>query len=138
MQTLRFETFTLDGSSGLLMRNGSQIPLRRQASKVLTYLAEHPGRLITNKELIESCWDNPRQTSVNSLAQCIKAIREALSETDHEIIRTVHGQGYVFTASVSMAPAERVETSAPAERQVASTPIVCEFSDVAPEALDQR
>jgi TolB-like protein/DNA-binding winged helix-turn-helix (wHTH) protein len=76
------------------------LALRRQPFKVLAYLVERPGRLVTNRELIESCWENPRQTSVNSLAQCIRAIRETLGETDQEIIRTVHGQGYVFTAQV--------------------------------------
>jgi len=113
MQALRFETFTLDRSSGLLMQGERRITLRRQALAVLSYLAERAGQLVTNKELIESCWDNPRQTSVNSLAQCIKAIREALGASDHEIIRTVHGQGYVFAAPVSTVP---VETGAGPER----------------------
>ena len=106
MNPLRFATFTLDISGRLLKRGDKPLALRPQPFKVLSHLAERPGRLVTNKELIESCWDNPRQTSVNSLAQCIKAIREALGETDHEIIRTVHGQGYVFAAEVSTVPAE--------------------------------
>jgi DNA-binding winged helix-turn-helix (wHTH) protein/TolB-like protein len=123
MQTLRFETFTLDAASGLLMQGERRIALRRQAFAVLLYLAERPGRLVTNKELIESCWDNPRQTSVNSLAQCIKAIREALGASEHEIIRTVHGQGYVFAAPVATAAAESTGSHAPAaEPDVSATP----------------
>jgi len=114
MQTLRFETFTLDAASGLLMQGERRIALRRQAFMVLLYLAERPGRLVANKELIESCWENPRQTSVNSLAQCIKAIREALGASDHEIIRTVHGQGYVFAAPVSTEPTASAGSNVPA------------------------
>src|SRR5437899_4855347 len=106
MAPLRFETFTLDIPGRLLKQGERQLVLRRQPFRVISYLAERPGRLVTNRELIESCWDNPRQTSVNSLAQSIKAIREALGETDHEIIRTVHGQGYVFAAEVSTLAAE--------------------------------
>jgi DNA-binding winged helix-turn-helix (wHTH) protein/TolB-like protein len=114
MTPLRFEAFTLDIPGRLLMQGGRPLALRRQPFKVLSYLAEHPGRLVTNRELIESCWDNPRQTSLNSLAQCIKAIREALGETDQEIIRTVHGQGYVFAAKVSTLPADDSGSIVPA------------------------
>jgi DNA-binding winged helix-turn-helix (wHTH) protein/TolB-like protein len=113
MGPLRFATFTLDIPGRLLQRGEKRLALRPQPFRVLAYLAERPGRLVTNRELIESCWDNPRQTSVNSLAQCIKAIREALGETDHEIIRTLHGQGYVFAAEVSTAPAEGQGSIAP-------------------------
>src|SRR5579871_654161 len=102
MGLIRFETFTLDLAGKLLKQGERQVALRRQPFKVLAYLAEHPGRLVTNNELIEACWENPKRTSVNSLAQCIKAIREALGEADQEIIRTVHGQGYVFAAQVSI------------------------------------
>ena len=103
---LRFEGFTLDVRGGVLMRGSARVPLRRQPFKVLVYLAERSGQLVSNKELIDRCWDNPRHTSVNSLSQCIKAIREALGETDHEIIRTVHGQGYVFAPPVLTMPAK--------------------------------
>ncbi len=104
MGVLRFEGFALDVPGGVLMRGGKQLALRRQPFRVLAYLAGHPGRLVSNKELIDKCWDNPKHTSVNSLAQCIKAIREALGKTDHEIIRTVHGQGYVFAPPVLTMP----------------------------------
>jgi DNA-binding winged helix-turn-helix (wHTH) protein/TolB-like protein/Tfp pilus assembly protein PilF len=117
---LRFATFTLDTAGGLVKEGDRLLVLRRQPFKVLAYLAERPARLVTNRELIESCWENPRQTSVNSLAQCIKAIREALGETDQEIIRTVHGQGYVFTAQVSNQGSNQVSNQASTE--IAASP----------------
>ncbi len=123
MTPLRFATFTLDVASRLLMRGEQRLALRPQPFKVLTYLAERPGRLITNNELIEACWDNPRQTSVNSLAQCIKAIREALGETDQEIIRTVHGQGYVFAAEVSPLADARGSIAPPRSEAEAAAPV---------------
>jgi DNA-binding winged helix-turn-helix (wHTH) protein/TolB-like protein/Tfp pilus assembly protein PilF len=107
MGVLRFEGFTLDVSAGALTRGGKRLALRHQPFKVLAYLAEHPGRLVRNKELINACWDNPRHTSANSLAQCIKAIRVALGKTEHEIVRTVHGQGYVFAPPVLTMPSKR-------------------------------
>jgi DNA-binding winged helix-turn-helix (wHTH) protein/TolB-like protein/Flp pilus assembly protein TadD len=114
MGVLRFAGFTLDVGGGALTQAGKRVALRRQPFKVLAYLAEHPGRLVSNKELIDKCWDNPRHTSVNSLAQCIKAIRESLGETEPEIIRTVHGQGYVFAPPVlTMPPEQRADAAAP-------------------------
>ena len=128
MGPLRFATFTLDISCRLLKQGERQLALRQQPFKVLAYLAQRSGRLVTNRELIEACWENPRQTSVNSLAQCVKAIREALGETDPEIIRTVHGQGYVFAAEVSTLPVECGGSTAPPrpEEGGSSTPPVAE------------
>jgi DNA-binding winged helix-turn-helix (wHTH) protein/TolB-like protein/Tfp pilus assembly protein PilF len=129
MDPLRFATFTLDIPGRLLKRGERRLALRRQPFKVLAYLAERPGRLVTNRELIEACWENPRQTSVNSLAQCIKAIREALGETDHEIIRTIHGQGYVFAVEVATAPTEGRDPMAPPPEVATALPMVEEHSE---------
>jgi DNA-binding winged helix-turn-helix (wHTH) protein/TolB-like protein len=117
MGVLRFEGFTLDVPGGVLMRGGKPVALRRQPFKVLVCLAQSSGRLVSNKELIDRCWDNPRHTSVNSLAQCIKAIREALGETHHEIIRTVHGQGYVFAPPVVAMPRAQAPGAAAPDSQ---------------------
>src|ERR1700761_553757 len=111
MGLLRFATFTLDISGSVVKQGDRLLSLRRQPFKVLIYLAERPGRLVTNRELIEACWENARGTSVNSLAQCIKAIREALGDSDQEIIKTVHGQGYVFSAQVTAEPSNDVAAS---------------------------
>jgi DNA-binding winged helix-turn-helix (wHTH) protein/tetratricopeptide (TPR) repeat protein len=102
MGALRFEGFTLDPPRSSLMRGTQEIPLRPQCLKVLAYLVGRPGQVVTNGELIESCWENPKQTSINSLAQCIKEIREALGKTQHEIVRTVPRKGYLFAAPVSV------------------------------------
>ncbi len=104
MGALRFEAFTLelDGEPALL-RRGKRIALRPQSLKVLAYLAQHPGQVVTNAELIDNCWEHPKQTHINSVAQCIADIREALAEAKQTVIRTVPRQGYVFAAPVEVA-----------------------------------
>lgn len=98
MGALRFDVFTLD-LSGLVLRQGTQeIALRPQSLRVLAYLAQRSGQLVTSAELIENCWDKPKQTNVNSVAQCITDIRAALGKTRQPIIRTVPREGYVFAA----------------------------------------
>jgi adenylate cyclase len=118
---LRFEGFILDTSAGTLTKGGKLLALRPQPLKVLAYLAEHSGELVTNKELIEGCWGNPKQTHINSLAQCIKSIREALGETDQVIIRTIHGRGYVFATPVSTVPME-AQAVTPPPKPIAQPP----------------
>lgn len=114
MGALRFSTFTLELSEPALSRGGKEIPLRPQSLKVLVYLAKRSGETITGKELIESLWDDPRQASSNSLAQCITDIREALGDADHRIIRSVPRRGYVLAAPVSaMEAAPRAAPSEP-------------------------
>ena len=100
MSALRFDAFTLDLSGPAVLRDGKEIPLRPQALKVLAYLAERPGETITNKELIEALWDDPRQASDNSLARCINDIRAALDDANHRIIRNVPRRGYRLAAPV--------------------------------------
>src|SRR5262245_26874244 len=102
-----------------LHRGAQKVPLRHQCLKVLAYLAERSGEIISHKELIESCWEHPRHTNGNSLAQCIREIREALADKDQSIIRTVPRQGYVFAAPVSIVVPLR---AAPASQAVATSP----------------
>ncbi len=129
MGTLRFDAFTLElGSEPVLKRNGSEVPLRRQPRMVLAYLAQRPGQIVTNAELIEGCWDNPKQTSVNSLAQCMTEIRAALGETRQPVIRTVPRRGYVFAAPVG------ASTAADAPPAAASSPYVVAAAGLAAPA----
>ncbi|HEY7552379.1 MAG TPA: winged helix-turn-helix domain-containing protein [Hyphomicrobiaceae bacterium] len=133
MGALRFDGFTLDRSGPLLSlrRGGKDVALRPQALKVLAYLAGRPGRAVSNNELIENCWEEGKRklTYVNSVAQCIKEIRDALGKTKKPIIRTLPRQGYVFVAPVSEAaatlpdPPNALAPAAP-EEKLAAQPLV--------------
>jgi len=103
MGVVRFDRFTLDLSDEPVLRQrGRTIALRPQSLKVLAYLVQHSDQVVTNAYLIDNCWENPKQTNVNSVAQCIADIREALAEAKQPIIRTVPRQGYRFAAPVSV------------------------------------
>jgi DNA-binding winged helix-turn-helix (wHTH) protein/tetratricopeptide (TPR) repeat protein len=123
MGALRFEGFTLDASRSLLTRNGRKIPLRPQALKVLVYLAERRERVVSNDELARNCWEEAKRknTHANSVAQCIKEIREALGKTKHEVIRTVPRQGYVFAAPVSAVEAALPQPAVRAVREASAS-----------------
>ena len=71
----------------------------------MRYLAEHAGRVASKEELLEAVWLGVVVTE-DSLVQCVKEIREALSDDTH-IIKTVPRRGYLFVPelSVKSAPA---------------------------------
>lgn len=102
MRVLRFDAFTLDQARRALFRGGAELELRSQSFDVLSYLVEHAGQLVSKQDLFETVWGGAARTD-DSLVQCIKDIRQALGDSDHRIIKTVHRRGYVFVAEVSEA-----------------------------------
>ena len=84
---------------GCLRNAEHDVPLRPKSFEVLCHLAKHAGRLVSKDELIDSVWPNVVVTE-QSLARCISEVRQALSDDDQRIIKTVPRRGYLFTARV--------------------------------------
>ena len=76
---LFFSGYALDLQRCALLRGDHEIRIRPKSFDVLRYLAEHPGRLVSKEELIRAAWREVFVTD-DSLVQCIREIREALSE----------------------------------------------------------
>jgi DNA-binding winged helix-turn-helix (wHTH) protein/TolB-like protein len=98
-QVFSFSKFTLDLRRGCLLRAQEEIKLRPKSFEVLKYLVENNGRLISKDELIHAVWVETAVTD-DSLVQCLKDIRHALSDETQQIIKTVHGRGYIFDTEV--------------------------------------
>jgi DNA-binding winged helix-turn-helix (wHTH) protein len=98
--TLCFDRFILDLQRCALRRGREEIQLRPRSFDVLRYLAEHAGRLVSKEELIQAIWPGVSVTD-DSLVQCIRDVRKALSDTPPRIVRTVPRRGYLFAAEVS-------------------------------------
>jgi len=99
-QTYCFDEFTLDLTRGCLLQGQQEIKLRPKSFEVLKYLVENNGRLVSKDELIHAVWVDAAVTD-DSLVQCLKDIRHALSDEAQQIIKTVHGRGYIFDREVS-------------------------------------
>src|SRR5688572_21387753 len=96
-----FGEFVVDLRAGALRRGGTTLPLRPKAFDVLVYLIGKPGQAVSKSELIENVWRDVIVTE-NSLAQCIKEVRQALGNDDAQaIVRTVAKRGYLFAAPVT-------------------------------------
>ena len=95
-----FAEFTLDVTRGCLLHFQHEIKLRPKSFEVLKYLVENNGRLVGKDELITAVWVDTAVTD-SSLVQCLKDIRHALRDETQQIIKTVHGRGYIFDREVT-------------------------------------
>ena len=95
-----FDEFVVDLRAGALRRGDTALPLRPKAFDVLVYLIGKRGEAVSKSELIDGVWKDVIVTE-NSLAQCVKEVRQALGDEAQTIIKTVPKRGYLFAAPVS-------------------------------------
>ena len=90
------EDVYLDTAMHKLIINGKQEELRAMEYKLLMYLLDNAGRVVTKDELLENVWGDA-YTGDGTISVHIRHIREKI-ETDLKnpsIIKTVWGVGYV-------------------------------------------
>ena len=73
----RFESFRLDTANQRLWNREARVALAPKMFGVLSYLVEHPGRLVTQDELLEALWPDTYVTP-QILRKYIQEIRKAL------------------------------------------------------------
>lgn len=98
---LHFGPYRLDRVEGRLWRDATAIPLNRKSLRLLRFLAEHAGQLVTKQDLLTAVW--PRSVVVEAvLTTAVREVRRALDDRTRQpaFVETVHGQGYRFIAPV--------------------------------------
>jgi len=113
-----FPPFRLDAVNQCLWRDDARITVPPKVFAVLSYLVDHPGRLVTQNELLEAIWpDTYVQPEV--LRKYILELRKLLGDRpkDPLFIETFPKRGYQFRAAVTdegpVAPAPLARSSAP-------------------------
>ncbi len=103
-----------------MWRSGRRIRLQNLPFRLLEALLEHPGEIVTRKELQLRLWG--AETTVDfdhRLGIAVTKLREALSDSaeNPRFIETVPKQGYRFIAPVQAVEAETApqRASLPAE-----------------------
>lgn len=93
----RFAEFTVNVSTRLLLRDGSEIPLIPRYFDLLILLIERRDEAVTRDEIFDSVW-NDVIVSDGALTQAIRILRKSLSDKakDPRFIRTVSRHGYRF------------------------------------------
>jgi Tol biopolymer transport system component/DNA-binding winged helix-turn-helix (wHTH) protein len=98
--TYRFLGVELDEERFELRREGRPVRLEPRALDVLFYLVRNRDRVVPKEELIERVW-GVKFVSESALHHSVRKVRDALAGfTDQEVIRTVHGRGFRFVASL--------------------------------------
>ena len=80
-------------------RGGRELELTTRELKLLEFLMRRTGQVVTRTMLLEGVWDLHFDPQSNLIDVHISRLRQAIDRgTDHPLIHTVRGSGYVLRA----------------------------------------
>jgi DNA-binding winged helix-turn-helix (wHTH) protein len=107
---IRFDSFEIDETRGVLRKGGAAVRLRNQSLLVLTALAKRAGEAVTADELRQVVWgDHTFVDFEQGLRSCVKEIRAVLGDdaNDPAYVTTLPRIGYRFVGGVeTLEPAD--------------------------------
>src|ERR1043166_2382216 len=126
-----FDSFVVDASKSVLLREGQSVPLTPKAFDILLVLVRNPGRVLKKEELIEEVWPDAF-VDENNLPRNISSLRKALGEgpSEHKYIVTLPGQGYRFVAEVRELESPNSALHHPVLESVPAEPVKAEPATV--------
>src|SRR5271170_3374800 len=94
-----FPPFRLDAGDERLWRASQPLILRPKSFKLLVYLLDNPGKLLTKDALLDAVWPNIHVSDA-VLRGCIREIRQVLDDLAGapKFVETVARRGYRFIA----------------------------------------
>jgi two-component system phosphate regulon response regulator PhoB len=94
-EMLTFEDLAMDLAAHRVRRSGQDIPLGPTEFRLLRHLMQHPGRVFTREQLLDSVWGRDVYVEPRTVDVHIRRLRKALNQTgDDDLIRTVRSAGY--------------------------------------------
>lgn len=94
---LIFEQLRLDTSKAALFKNDNAINLTALEYRLLLYMLQNQGRLVTRETLRDVVWDSAGEfVDENTINVYIRRLREKIEDNPSEptVIKTVRGLGY--------------------------------------------
>ena len=89
----------MDRKTFTVVRNDTEIELRRKEFALLECLMEHAGTVVTRDMLLRSVWQASDELWTNTVDVHIKHLRDRIDRPfEGRMIRTVHGLGYKIEA----------------------------------------
>jgi TolB-like protein/Tfp pilus assembly protein PilF len=134
MPFIRFAEFELDEQTLELRRNGTRVRIQQQPTRVLAFLLNHQGKLVTRQQLQEAIWGQGTFVDFEqNLNFCIRQIRITLD--DHaerpRFIETLPRLGYRF-----IGPVENIGNGRPTTKRSRIRIGVLPFEDLGGPAED--
>ena len=104
---IAFNGFELDTARFELRENGKPVAVEPMVFDLVLYLARNSERTVGKDEIFAEIWNN-RIVSDAALSSQIKAARKVLGDdgTAQHTIRTVHGRGFRFVATIEARTSE--------------------------------
>ena len=101
----RFDEFEVDLATRSLKRDGRFVAISPKTFDLLSVFVTHPGRLITQEELLHALWPNATMEESN-LGQHIFLLRKALAgyQPGENFLSAIPRKGYQFSAVVTAVP----------------------------------
>ena len=94
---IRYRDLEVDTDKCIVLIKEQQVHLTATEYKLLCYLIENKGRVVTKAMLLEQLWDiDGNFVDDNTVRVNIKRLRQKLNDEKQEYIVTVFGMGYTF------------------------------------------
>ena len=106
-RVIRFGIFEADPTAGELRKAGRRVNLQEQPFRLLMFLLERPGEVVTRQELQGKLWGETYVDFEEGLNTAVRKLRDALSDSpgSPRFIETVPRRGYRFIAPLQVTEA---------------------------------
>jgi two-component system phosphate regulon response regulator PhoB len=95
-ESLSYSNLDMDLAAHRVRRDGTPVQLGPTEYRLLKHLLEHPGRVFSRQQLLETVWPHSEDIELRTVDVHIRRLRLALGEPD--IVRTVRSAGYALDA----------------------------------------
>lgn len=97
-QKLEYAGVKMDLATHKVLRNGLEVHLSPTEFGLLRYLVEHPKRVFSREQLLDSVWGHDIYVELRTVDVHIRRLRKALNYDGNQpdIIRTVRAAGYAI------------------------------------------
>ena len=89
--------FIINLSNSMIIKDGKEIDLTKNELKILKYLNEKRGKIVSREEIMDYLWESNSFIDDNTLTVNITRLRNKLEEINlKELLETKRGQGYIL------------------------------------------
>ena len=94
-EQLSYADVEMDVTRHRVRRNGEAVPLGPTEFRLLKHFLEHPGRVFSREQLLDSVWSHDPDIDARTVDVHVRRLRQALNGGDRpDLIRTVRSAGY--------------------------------------------
>ena len=102
-ERLAYSDIEMNLSEHKVMRDGRPVVLGPTEFRLLRHFMEHPGRVFSRDQLIDSVWGHDIYIDSRTVDVHIRRLRKALNgDGQPDVIRTVRSAGYALDATAAM------------------------------------